>query len=47
MKLKITNIKTGLSKMIDISNYTKQEIEKITKVYIDAGYTLDIKGTSK
>lgn len=33
MKLRITNIKNGLSKTIDATNYTMEDLEKTYLVY--------------
>ena len=38
MSLKITNLKTGLSKIVNADHYTIEDIEKTFKVYEEAGY---------
>lgn len=38
----IKNTKTGLSKTVDASNYTKNEFKKTFDVYVDAGYSVKI-----
>ena len=38
MSLKITILKTGLSKVIPADNYSVEDIKKTFKVYGEAGY---------
>lgn len=38
MSLKITHIKTGLSKVVPADDYSVADIEKTFKVYEGAGY---------
>ena len=38
MSLKITNLKTGLSKVVAADNYSVEDLEKTFKVYEGAGY---------
>lgn len=40
--LKITNLKTKLSKMVNADNYTMQEFKKTFEVYVDAGFSIKI-----
>lgn len=40
--LKITNPKTGLSKVVDADKYTVQEFKKTFEVYVDAGFSVKI-----
>ncbi len=40
--IKITNPKNGLFKIIDIFIYSKHEMRKIFKVYLKAGYKVEV-----
>ena len=42
MKLKITNLKTGLSKVVNADDYTMQQFKLTFEVYVDAGYSVKI-----
>lgn len=38
MSLKITNLKTGLSKVVAADHYSNEDVAKTFKVYEEAGY---------
>ena len=40
--LTITNPKTGLSKVIAVAGYSREELTKTYEVYLAAGYSADI-----
>ena len=40
--LRITNVKTGLSKMVNVDEYTVQEFQKTFETYVDAGFSIKI-----
>lgn len=41
-ELRITNVKNGLSKLIDIENYTFGEFVNTFTVYVNAGFNIKI-----
>ena len=40
--LKITNLKTGLSKTVNADDYTVDDFFKTFTVYVDAGFSIKI-----
>lgn len=42
VNLKITNLKTGLSKKVNADEYTMKDFKKTFEVYVDAGFSIKI-----